>query len=220
MPKILIVEDEPAIFCLITVNLTGAHHTCEQIADGNDATEAIDHFSLNLILLDVMFPGADKFELLGYIQPLNIPTIILTAVDDTQSKVRGLQQGADDYITKPFELVKLLARVEAVFQRAGKLQSQWIQDAIWVDYTSRRVTKDGKEIQLVLTLSNLYYKTYVIYRKKYYELTIKLSAKIQLSTHIFDVIKDTPIRIKIIPVIFCSIKASPKNLCVIPNVQI
>lgn len=148
MPKILIVEDEPAISRLIAVSLTGAGHTCEQIADGNEAAEAIDRFSPDLVLLDVMLPGADGFELLGYIRPLKIPTIMLTAVDDTQSKVRGLQQGADDYITKPFELVELLARVEAVLRRAGKLQSQWTQDDVLVDYASRRVTKDGEEIPL------------------------------------------------------------------------
>lgn len=148
MAKILIVEDERPISRLITLSLSGAGHECQTAFDGEQAEEMIDSFTPDLILLDVMLPKIDGFELLTYIKPLEIPTIFLTAKDSTEDKVRGLRNGADDYITKPFEIVELLARVDALLRRIGKSVQQLQIDSVHIDLVSRKVTKDGQDVGL------------------------------------------------------------------------
>lgn len=146
--KILIIEDDPAISHLISLTLTSVNYTCHTCSDGNTASEEIDRFAPDLILLDIMLPGTDGFGLLEYIRTLSIPTIMVTALNETETKVRGLREGADDYLTKPFELTELLARVEAVLRRTGKLKTVWSEGDISVDFISRRVTKKGEMISL------------------------------------------------------------------------
>lgn len=148
MAKILIVEDERPISRLIALSLSGAGHECQTAFDGEQAEEMIDSFTPDLILLDVMLPKIDGFELLTYIKPLEIPTIFLTAKDSTEDKVRGLRNGADDYITKPFEIVELLARVDALLRRIGKSVQQLQIDSVHIDLVSRKVTKDGQDVGL------------------------------------------------------------------------
>lgn len=146
--NILIIEDDPAISRLLALTLTNAGYACRTCPDGDAAPEQIDTFAPDLILLDVMLPGTDGFGLLEYIRPLGIPTIMVTARDETDCKVRGLREGADDYLTKPFQLAELLARVEAVLRRAGKLQAVWQEGDLSVDLTSRRVTRAGEPVPL------------------------------------------------------------------------
>lgn len=146
--KILIIEDDPAISRLLFLTLTNAGYTCHACPDGDAAPEEIDVFAPDLILLDIMLPGTDGFGLLEYIRPLGIPTIMVTARDEIETKVRGLREGADDYLVKPLELAELLARVEAVLRRAGKLQPVWQEEDVTVDFTSREVTKNGELILL------------------------------------------------------------------------
>lgn len=148
MAKILVVEDEKPISRLIEISLTGVGHICAAAFDGDDAIAKIDESSPDLILLDIMLPKLDGFELLEYIKPLNIPTIMITAKDELESKVKGLQSGADDYITKPFEVSELVARVDALLRRIGKLQNELTVDGITIDFISRRVSRSGIEIPL------------------------------------------------------------------------
>lgn len=157
--KILIIEDDPAISHLISLTLTSANYTCRTCSNGDTAPEEIDCFAPDLILLDVMLPGTDGFGLLEYICPLGIPTIMVTARDETDAKVRGLREGADDYLTKPFELAELLARVEAVLRRAGKLQTVWSEGDILVDFASRSVKKKGE----ILSLTNKEYELLTLF---------------------------------------------------------
>lgn len=146
--KLLIIEDDPAISRLLAMTLASAGYACRECPDGDAAPEQIDTFAPDLILLDVMLPGTDGFALLEYIRPLDIPTIMVTARDEVESRVRGLREGADDYLVKPFELAELLARVEAVLRRAGKLQAVWSEGEVSVDFTSRRVTRGGETVLL------------------------------------------------------------------------
>ena len=113
MIKILIVEDEEPIANLIRMNLRKAGYHCSCAGDGNTAADQMASESFDLILLDIMLPGINGFELLEYARSMEIPVIFITAMSSTDSKVKGLRKGADDYITKPFSVRELVARVKA-----------------------------------------------------------------------------------------------------------
>ncbi len=150
MLKILIVEDEKPISDLLKLSLMRAGYSCQCIYDGTAAADLLEsgNFSFDLILLDVMLPGVDGFELMEYISPLEIPVIFITAKNSVVDRVRGLKMGADDYIVKPFEIVELLARVEAVLRRNHKIDSYIEMADLQIDLRSRVVKKDGQEIVL------------------------------------------------------------------------
>ena len=148
MLKILIVDDEKPILNLIRISLTNAGYFCDTAADGNEAVEKIDQGNYDLILLDIMLPEIDGFELLDYIRPLGIPVIFLTAKNAVQDRVRGLRMGAEDYIVKPFEVAELLARVEVVLRRYNKTTEEYYINGLYVNRLSMKVERDGKEIAL------------------------------------------------------------------------
>ena len=114
MIKILIVEDEKPIADLLDMSLTAAGYHCDWVDNGLDAADAVEETRYDLILLDVMLPGSDGFELMEYFAPLHIPVIFTTARDSLKDRIKGLKLGADDYIVKPFEIAELLARVEKI----------------------------------------------------------------------------------------------------------
>ena len=101
MIRILVVEDEQAISNLIAVNLRKAGYACDCVYDGMSAADALEEGAYDLVLLDVMLPEVDGYELMGYIAPLGIPVIFLTAKASVADRVKGLRLGADDYLTKP-----------------------------------------------------------------------------------------------------------------------
>ena len=151
MLKILIVEDEKPINDLIEMNLTEAGYVCTCAYDGIQAADILEAGErFDLVLLDIMLPGANGYELLEYIKPLEIPVIFLTAKGSTEDKVKGLRLGADDYLVKPFEIVELLARVETVLRRAGKTQTEITIDDITIDTRSRSVRRGNREIPLTM----------------------------------------------------------------------
>lgn len=148
MNKILIVEDEEPIANLICMNLKHAGYACEIAYDGNTGADKLEETSFDLCLFDIMLPGADGYELLEYAKSLDIPVIFLTAKGNTQDKVKGLRAGADDYITKPFEILELLARVENVLRRYKKAEQTFqIMDLV-IDIPSRTVRKNNKPVEL------------------------------------------------------------------------
>ena len=104
MIKILIVEDEKPIADLLDMSLTAAGYHCDWVDNGLDAADAVEETRYDLILLDVMLPGSDGFELMEYFVPLHIPVICTTARDSLKDRIKGLKLGADDYIVKPFEI--------------------------------------------------------------------------------------------------------------------
>ncbi|NLJ30914.1 MAG: response regulator transcription factor [Clostridiales bacterium] len=118
MAKILIIEDDKAINDLMKMNLQLVGYECRQAFDGIEAMSALEKERPDLVLLDVMLPYLDGFSLMEQNAfEENVPVIFVTAKDSTADKVKGLKLGADDYISKPFEAVELLARVEAVLRR-------------------------------------------------------------------------------------------------------
>jgi len=150
MLRILIVEDEQPINNLIEMNLTEAGYECTCAYDGMEAANIIERERFDLILLDIMLPKVDGYELLEYIKPLEMPVIFLTAKGSVQDRVKGLKLGADDYLVKPFEIVELLARVETILRRAGKTQTEITIHDIQIDTRSRSVRRGNKDIQLTM----------------------------------------------------------------------
>lgn len=150
MIKILIVEDEKPINDLIEMNLTEAGYSCRCAYDGIEAADILEKERFDLVLLDIMLPGANGYELLEYIKPMEIPVIFLTAKGSVQDRVKGLKLGADDYLVKPFEIVELLARVETILRRAGKTQTEIVVDDVTIDTRSRSVKRGNKEIPLTM----------------------------------------------------------------------
>lgn len=146
--QILIVEDEKPISELLRLSLTKAGYQCACVYDGMAAADVLEKQTFDLILLDVMLPGADGFALMEYIQPLNIPVIFLTAKNAVQDRVKGLRMGAEDYIVKPFAVLELLARVEGVLRRHGKLQTVLQIGGLEINTLSMQVTRAGKDIPL------------------------------------------------------------------------
>ncbi len=174
MIKILIVEDEEPISNLIRMNLSKAGYQCRCAFDGKEAADMMATNPFDLILLDIMLPKINGYELLDYAKSLDIPVIFITAMGTVDNKVKGLKNGADDYITKPFEIVELLARVETVLRRYNKAE-QTIQILdIEVDVPSRVVMQNGEHITLTLKEFELLLlfirnKNIALYRDTIYE---------------------------------------------------
>ncbi len=174
MVKILIVEDEHPISDLIRLNLTDAGYECYTAFDGKEAADILEEKSFDLILLDIMLPEIDGYELLEYIKPNNIPVIFITAKASLDDRVKGLTQGAEDYIVKPFEIVELLARVNVVLRRYNKASSILTYSDITVDLDTKTITKGGKRLDLtpkefellVLFIRNV---DITLFREKIYE---------------------------------------------------
>ena len=174
MIKILIVEDEKPISNLIRLSLKNVGYLCDTAFDGNAAIDLIDNNVYDLILLDVMLPEVDGFELMEYIRPLGIPVIFLTAMDKLQDRVKGLKMGAEDYIVKPFEVAELIARVEVVLRRYNKTEDVFELNVLVVDASAMSVRRDGKEINLTpkefdLLLLFLRTPNTALYRETIYE---------------------------------------------------
>lgn len=174
MIKILIVEDEEPIANLIRMNLVKEGYQCEIAFDGEEAANVIQERTFDLMLLDIMLPKLNGYEVLEYAKTVNIPVIFLTAMGETQQKVKGLRMGAEDYIAKPFEIAELLARVETVLRRYRKTERKLHLLNIEIDTDSRTVTQDGAAVDLTtkeyeLLLLFLRNKNRALYRETIYE---------------------------------------------------
>lgn len=148
MANILIVEDEIAIADLISLNLRLVGHSTYQIYNGNEVLSAIEAHNPDLIVLDVMLPGRNGFELMKEIEPLHIPVIFLTAKEALNDKIAGLRLGADDYMVKPFEVLELLARIETVLKRYRKSASLFTIDNLEVHIDEHVVLLSNEQIEL------------------------------------------------------------------------
>lgn len=174
MNKILIVEDEEPIANLIYMNLKNAGYFCEIAYDGQEGADKLSENHYDLCLLDIMLPKIDGYELLAYAKSMGIPVIFLTAKGETSDKVEGLRAGADDYITKPFEIIELLARVENVLRRFQKVNQTIDVLDLSIDVSSRTVTKQGKDVKLTykefdLLLMFVQNPNIALYRESIYE---------------------------------------------------
>lgn len=148
MCKILIVEDEKPISELIRINLTNAGHDCTCVYDGKAAADLLENTRFDLVLLDVMLPNVDGFELMDYIRPMDIPVIFLTAKGNVDDRIKGLRLGAEDYIVKPFAIAELLARVDTVIRRYSKADSVIEFGAVEVLTQSHLVMRRGVAVEL------------------------------------------------------------------------
>ena len=148
MAEILIVEDDENIARMIEATLSMVGYRCDGCEDGSEAVRRILEGSYDLILLDVMLPGMDGFEILTKIKNKGTPVVFLTALQDVGDKVKGLRLGAEDYIVKPFEAVELLARIEVVLRRTNAGRQQLAYDGILVDLQKHVVTKNGERVPL------------------------------------------------------------------------
>ncbi len=148
MIRILIAEDEKPISNLIRLSLKNAGYFCDCAFTGTQAADMIEEACYDLILLDIMLPDVDGFELMEYIRPLGIPVIFITARNSVTDKVKGLRMGAEDYIVKPFEIIELLARIDVVLRRYHKTEEVITAAGLVIDTKSRKVTRDGRPVAL------------------------------------------------------------------------
>lgn len=175
MNRILIVEDEIAISDLMKIELESQGYQCECAYDGKVAADNIEQRKYDLILLDIMLPEIDGYELLEYIrQTVQTPTIFITAKGQVKDTIRGLRAGADDYLIKPFVMEELLARVEAVLRRYHKTSDIMTIDNITINVVARTVKDNEKTIELTrkefdLLLLLVQNKNIALYRETIFE---------------------------------------------------
>lgn len=150
MATILIIEDEPALCDLIALNVKMVGHQAITRPDGQDAEEILRRRSVDLMILDVMLPGEDGFSLMERLRRFDVPVIFLTALGSTQDKVRGLGLGAEDYITKPFETIELIARINVVLRRSGRSSQEFCVGGVRVLLEEHKVYVAGQETELTL----------------------------------------------------------------------
>jgi len=160
MAQILIIEDDKSINTLIKKNLELVGHSCTPIYDGDSVCSAIENAAYDLILLDVMLPGRDGFEIIQDIKG-ETPVIFLTARGAVHDRVMGLKSGADDYLVKPFDMLELIARIESVLRRTKKAEMSFRLGDVIVDMAGRQVFYKDKivdftpqEFELVEALIN------------------------------------------------------------------
>ncbi len=148
MANVLVVEDEEHIAQMISATLSLGGHTSSICADGTEVADMVQTGRYDLVLLDIMLPGLDGFSVLTQIRNMHVPVIFLSALQEVADKVRGLRLGAEDYITKPFEPLELLARVEVVLRRYRKTETVLEYGGIRQNVDSHSVTLNGKPVAL------------------------------------------------------------------------
>jgi two-component system OmpR family response regulator len=154
--RVLVVDDEPSIVEVISMALRYQGFAVETAGSGHAAISAVTRFKPHLIVLDVMLPdmeGFDVAERLGA-QRAGVPIIFLTARDATEDKVRGLSGGGDDYMTKPFSLEELVARIRTILRRTGQADAdtgRLVFEDLELDEESHEVTRAGVDIELTAT---------------------------------------------------------------------
>ena len=153
MKRLLLVEDEPGLVLTLTDRLTREDYAVETSADGESALERASSEGFDLVLLDVMLPRMNGFDVLRELRRRGVetPVIMLTARGQVVDKVVGLKLGADDYVTKPFEMAELLARIEAKLRRAPAVlhpADGYQFGDVRVDFRRAEVTRAGEAIEL------------------------------------------------------------------------
>ncbi len=152
MKKILIIEDDRSIAELQKDYLSMSGYEVVCAFDGNEGAKCIQEGGFDLVILDLMLPGRDGFDLLEDISRLEIPVLIVSAKSDEIHKIRGLNMGADDYITKPFGMGELVARVNnhiKKYEKFKKAPGEIITDGVLsIDVRDRRIYAEGKEVVL------------------------------------------------------------------------
>jgi DNA-binding response OmpR family regulator len=152
-PNVLVVDDEPLLVRFVQTNLESIGYKVLPANDGRTALRLAEEGNPDLVLLDIMLPDLDGFEVCKRIREYSdVPIIMLTARGDTLDKIRGLDAGADEYLTKPMGADELLARVKAMLRRTrfGQVQKvdAYVSDDLNVDFRGRRVSRRGQDVRL------------------------------------------------------------------------
>ncbi len=182
MNRILVIDDDKELCALIKRSILTENIEADCCSNGKEGLEKLKKKEYQLVVLDVMMPGADGFETLEQIRKgSSIPVLMLTSKDDTASKVRGLRAGADDYLTKPFDMDELIARILSLirrytrFDQAEDFPRQLDFDGLKIDMDSRSVTTVNgtfelppKEFDLLLLLAR--YQGKILTKQRIYEL--------------------------------------------------
>ena len=145
MAEILIVEDELSINELIRKNLSLTGHHCTQAFDGLTAVTLLENGSFDLVVLDIMLPGLNGYQVFERV--FGTPTIFLTVKSELTDKLKGLIMRADDFLTKPFQMLELAARVEAVLWRTKKVEAEFMMGNLKCDFDRRQVFINGKVVE-------------------------------------------------------------------------
>jgi len=154
---VLVVDDDQAILRFLCANLKARGYEVTTAMDGEEALDAVEREPVNLIILDIMMPKLDGVEVCRRIREWSkVPIIMLSARGDETGKVKCLELGADDYLTKPFGVAELLARINTALRhydatRAAPTQPTFACDDMEVNFASRRVTVHGEEVKLTPT---------------------------------------------------------------------
>ncbi|HKC63030.1 MAG TPA: response regulator transcription factor [Pyrinomonadaceae bacterium] len=151
--RILLVEDEPSAAKMLAKGLREHSYAVDVAQDGEAALYQISIYDYDLVILDVMLPRKDGFEVCREMRAMgtSIPVLMLTARDQVEDRIAGLDSGADDYLTKPFDFGELLARVRALLRRGEALQSETLTVAdLEINMRSKRVKRAGLDIQLTV----------------------------------------------------------------------
>lgn len=154
MPRVLVVDDEEQMRALLRSTLRFAGHDVVEAADGTDALALVP--DVDLVVLDVGMPGLDGFDLVRLLRGrgTTTPVLLLTARDDVDDRVRGLRAGADDYVTKPFSVAEVVARVEALLRRSGGRLDEQREDEkvrlgdLVLDRAEVSVVRGGRSVHL------------------------------------------------------------------------
>jgi two-component system, OmpR family, response regulator len=150
--RVLVIEDADAIRAAVESGLTAAGHRVQSRPDGRDVERALAEFRPDVVVLDVMLPGRDGFALLEVIRARsNAGVVMLTARDGIGDRLRGLTTGADDYVVKPFVLAELVARVEALLRRLGRMTSTVTVGDLVVDADAGTVRRGSATLSLTAT---------------------------------------------------------------------
>jgi two-component system OmpR family response regulator len=154
--RILVVDDEPNIADVVSMALRFQGFDVETAGTGTDAIAAVTSFRPHLIVLDIMLPDMEGFDVAQRLgaQRARVPIIFLTARDATDDKIRGLTLGGDDYVTKPFSLEELVARIRAILRRSGLAEpesSRLTFEDLELDEDAHEVTRSGSHVELTAT---------------------------------------------------------------------
>jgi two-component system, OmpR family, response regulator len=154
--RVLVVDDEPNLVEVVSMALRFQGFTVQTAASGREALAAVSSFRPHLMVLDVMLPDMEGFDVAARLgaQRAGVPIIFLTARDATEDKIRGLSGGGDDYMTKPFSLEELVARIRTILRRTGQAASEsgrLVFEDLEMDEESREVSRAGAPIELTAT---------------------------------------------------------------------
>lgn len=154
MTFVLAVDDDPAILRTLSINLRARGYDVETAGDGRSALQIVDERTPDVVILDLGLPDLDGVTVLKRLRSHSqLPVVVLSARHESDDKVEALDEGADDYVTKPFDMEELFARLRAAIRRGGAEGEPLVVEAgdVHLDVTERKATRDGEEVRLTPT---------------------------------------------------------------------